>query len=61
MKVEKFAWWFRLIAKILIPVLFFVIANTSNLVLANAIAGVMVIVTLFYYVLVWQKLGEKKV
>ena len=63
MKANKFGWWFRLIVKILIPVMFFVIANITrsvNIQTANAIAGAMVIIVVFYYVLVWQKVGETK-
>lgn len=59
----KFFYWFRVVVKILIPVMFFVIANITKMVnieVANAIAGVMVIAVLFYYILVWQKIGEKK-
>ena len=59
----KFFYWFRVIVKILIPVMFFVIANITNVVnqdVANAIAGVMTMAVLFYYILVWQKIGEEK-
>jgi hypothetical protein len=60
MKANKFGWWYRLIVKILIPVMFFMIANTGNKDVANALAGVMVIAVVFYYILIWQKVGDKK-
>ena len=63
MKANNFGWWFRLIVKILIPVMFFVIANITRIVnydVANGLAGMMVIAVLFYYILVWQKVGENK-
>ena len=60
MKANKFGWWYRLIVKILIPVMFFLIANTENKDVANALAGVMTIAVMFYYVLIWQKIGDKK-
>jgi hypothetical protein len=49
--------------KVLIPLMFFVIANITKIMnyeVANAIAGVMVIAVLFYYILIWQKIGENK-
>jgi len=59
----KFFYWFRLVVKILIPVSFFVIANLTKVVnqdAANGFAGIMFIAVLFYYILVWQKIGEDK-
>lgn len=59
----KFFYWFRIIMKVLIPLMFFVIANITKIMnyeVANAIAGVMVIAVLFYYILIWQKIGENK-
>lgn len=49
-------YWMRLIIKVLIPVSFFFV------VLFDALwfAGVMSIVTLWYYILVWKKIGEVK-
>jgi len=55
MKAEKFAYWFRLIVKILIPVSFFVIAAWPG---SYWLAGVMLIVTLFYYLLIYNHLGD---
>jgi hypothetical protein len=49
--------------KVLIPLMFFVIANITKIMnyeVTNAIAGVMVIAVLFYYILIWQKIGENK-
>lgn len=43
--------------------MFFVIANITKMVnieVANALAGVMTIAVLFYYILIWQKIGENK-
>ena len=63
MKTENFAYWFRLVIKILIPVMFFVIANITKFVnqdIANTIAGVMALAVLYYYILEWQKIGEDK-
>ena len=60
MKANKFGWWFRLIVKILIPVMFFLIANTESKDVANGLAGFMTIIVLFYYVLIWQEIGENK-
>ncbi len=56
----KFFYWFRVVVKILIPVVFFLIANSENKVVANALAGFMTIVVLFYYLLIWKKVGENK-
>jgi len=56
----KFFYWFRVIVKILIPVMFFLIAVSSNLDMALGLAGLMTIAVLFYYILVWQKIGEDK-
>jgi hypothetical protein len=59
----KFFYWFRIIMKVLIPLMFFVIANITKIMnyeVTNAIAGVMVIAVLFYYILIWQKIGENK-
>lgn len=58
MKANKFGWWFRLITKILIPVSFFVIASAEGK--AYWLAGFMAVIVLFYYLLVWQKVGETK-
>ena len=58
MKANKFGWWFRLITTILIPVSFFVIASAEGA--AYWLAGVMTIIVLFYYVLIWQKIGDEK-
>lgn len=41
---------FVLIVKILVPVAFFAIANITNLVVANAIAGVLTIAVVYSYV-----------
>ena len=40
--------------------MFFVIANVDWTDLANGLAGIMVILVLFYYVTIWNKIGEKK-
>ena len=58
----KFFYWFRIVVKVLIPLMFFVIASITKIVnyeVANGIAGLMVVAVLFYYILVWQKVGEK--
>lgn len=44
--------------KWLILVSFFIIASSEGK--AYWLAGIMVILTLFYYILQWQKIGEKK-
>lgn len=49
-------YWIRLLIKIFIPISFFFIVIFD----AVWLAGVMVIVTLFYYFLVWKKIGETK-
>jgi hypothetical protein len=51
----KFFYWFRVVFKILIPVVFFLIANSENKVVANALAGFMTIVVLFYIYLFWKR------
>jgi hypothetical protein len=59
----KFFYWFRIVVKVLIPLMFFVIANitkVANYDWANALAGFMTIAVLFYYILIWQKVGENK-
>lgn len=59
----KFIYWFKIAVKVLIPLMFFVIANITKIAnydVANAIAGVMVILVLAYYVIIWQKIGEDK-
>lgn len=55
--MKNFAYFFRLATKILIPVSFFVIATWPG---SYWLAGVMTILTLFYYLLVWQKIGVSK-
>jgi len=55
MKELKFAYWFRLIIKILIPVAFFAIASWPG---SYWLAGVMTIGVLFSYLLEWQKIGD---
>ena len=40
---------FNLVVKILVPITFFAVANISDLIIANAIAGVMVIATCAMY------------
>lgn len=57
MKAEKFAWWYRLVVKILIPVSFFVIASWPK---SYWLAGVMTVLTVLLYVLQADKVGEKK-
>jgi hypothetical protein len=63
----KFFYWFRIAVKVLIPLMFLVIASIGKptdqilkLDTANGIAGLMTVAVLFYYILVWQKVGEKK-
>ena len=59
----KFFYWFRIVVKVLIPLMFLVIANITRVInyeVANGIAGIMVVAVLFYYLLIWQKVGEKK-
>jgi hypothetical protein len=59
----KFFYWFRIVVKVLIPLMFLVIANITRVInyeVANGIAGTMVVAVLFYYLLIWQKVGEKK-
>jgi hypothetical protein len=50
-------WVFRLVIKILIPVSYFAIASFPG---TYWMAGVMLILTLAFYVLQWEKLGENK-
>lgn len=54
--MKNFAYWFRLVVKIFIPISFFIVAAFGGIWLA----GIMAIVTLCYYVLLWQKVGETK-
>jgi hypothetical protein len=51
MKAQKFAHWFRLIVKILIPVTFFVMAVIPK---SYWLGGVMTIAVLFAYLLEWK-------
>ena len=53
-------WIARLVLKTLIPVMFFVVANTERSDVANGLAGVMVIFTLAYYTMLWQHIGDTK-
>ena len=53
-------WIARLVVKWLIPVMYFVIANVVWTDLANGLAGLMALLVLAYYGLVWQKEGENK-
>jgi hypothetical protein len=50
-------WVFRIVVKALIPLMFFVIASFPG---SYWMAGVMLILTLAFYVLQWEKLGENK-
>jgi hypothetical protein len=62
--MENKAYWFRIAIKILIPVMFMVIANITKFVnyeTTNAIAGVMLVLVVVYYALIWQKIGEKRI
>jgi len=61
--MKNFYYYFRVAVKVLIPVSFFVIANITkitNYVIANAIAGVMFILIVMYYILIRNKIGDKK-
>jgi len=61
--MKNFYYYFRVAVKVLIPVSFFVIANITkitNYVIANAIAGVMFILVVMYYILIRNKIGDKK-
>lgn len=63
METNKFFYWFRVAVKVLIPLMFLVVANITKMVnydIANAIAGIMVIAVLFYYILLWQGIGIKR-
>ena len=51
-------WLFRVVMKWLILVSFFIIASAEGR--AYWLAGVMVILTLAYYILQWEQIGEKK-
>lgn len=53
-------WVARLVVKILIPVMFFIIAVSEQVIICNVLAGMMVILTLAYYALIWQKIGNDK-
>ncbi len=58
---EKFVFWYKIVVKWFIPVSFFVIANitaATNQVVGNSIAGVMLILTLFYYLTLTIKKPE---
>lgn len=58
MKKLSELWIFRLVVKILIPVSFFIIAAAEGK--AFQLAGVMTILTIAYYVLQYEKIGENK-
>jgi hypothetical protein len=53
---ENFAYWFRVVVKWITPVSFFIIASWPG---SYWLAGVMLIVTLFYYTLQWKNIGDK--
>ena len=53
---EKFAYWFRFGVKWFTPASFFIIASWPN---SYWLAGVMLIFTVFSYILQWQKIGDK--
>jgi len=61
--MKNFYYYFRVAVKVLIPVSFFVIANitkVTNYIIANAIAGVMFILIVMYYILIRNKIGDEK-
>lgn len=58
MKKLSEPWIFRIVVKALIPVSFFIIANAEGK--AIWLAGVMTLFTLAYYILQYEKIGEKK-
>jgi hypothetical protein len=58
METNKFFYWFRVAVKALIPLSFFIIAIAEGK--AFWIAGVMTIVTLFYYLILFNGIGAKK-
>lgn len=53
-------WIARLVVKWLIPVMFFLIAASENIYMAQALGGISVILTLAYYLLIWQEVGLNK-
>ena len=53
-------WIARLVVKWLIPVMFFLIAISENLDVTQGLSGLMVIVVLAYYLLIWEEIGENK-
>ncbi len=53
-------WIARLAVKILIPVMFFLIAVSENIYMAKTLASISVILVLAYYILLWDKIGENK-
>lgn len=59
MKAEKSIKVIRTITRVLIPVSFFAIANVNSVIIANAIAGVMFIATIFVYVVEAQERRTK--
>ena len=58
---KGFNYWFRRVMYWLIPVSFFAIANITrgaNVYVANGIAGILFVATIYYYVLLHYKVGE---
>jgi hypothetical protein len=53
-------WVARLVVKWLIPVMFFLIAISEQVIICNALAGIMTILTIAYYLLIWQEIGNNK-
>jgi hypothetical protein len=56
MQTQGFAYWFRLIVKILVPVTFFAIASWPG---NYWLSGIMIIAVLFSYLLEWKKIGDR--
>ena len=53
-------WIARLVVKWLIPVMFFLIAVSEQVIICNTFAGLMTVLTIAYYLLIWEKIGENK-
>ena len=53
-------WIARKVVKWLIPVMFFLIAVSEQVIICNGLAGLMAVLTLAYYLLIWQEIGNDK-
>ena len=53
-------WIARKVVKWLIPVMFFLIAVSEQVIICNTLAGLMTVLTLAYYLLIWEEVGNDK-